>query len=118
MGSFGSGNGQFVNPVGVAVDNSGHVYVTDSGNQRIQKFGPARLRSTAIPTATATLPATNAQINLRPDQPVSTPLTTSGGSRLYIQVAVGTVDQPTTLLLNQLDAPQSLPETLHFAGLS
>jgi len=37
-GSSGSGDGQFSNPQGVAVDSSGDVYVTDEGNDRIQKF--------------------------------------------------------------------------------
>ena len=37
-GSFGSGNGQFEGPSGVAVDPSGNVFVADSGNDRIQKF--------------------------------------------------------------------------------
>ncbi len=37
-GSQGSGNGQFDEPVGVAVDNGGNVYVTDMGNDRVQVF--------------------------------------------------------------------------------
>src|SRR5438445_6031610 len=37
-GSQGGGDGQFANPTGVAVDGSGHVFVADSGNDRIQKF--------------------------------------------------------------------------------
>ncbi len=37
-GSYGSGNGQFNHPQGVAVDSSGNVYVADTGNNRIQKF--------------------------------------------------------------------------------
>ena len=46
-GTYGSGNGQFSNPQGVAVDSSGNVYVTDGrdiymyqseGNYRVQKF--------------------------------------------------------------------------------
>lgn len=37
-GSWGSGDGQFKNPYGVAVDASGNVYVVDTGNPRIQKF--------------------------------------------------------------------------------
>ena len=37
-GSSGSGNGQFNQPYGVAVDSLGNVYVADYNNQRIQKF--------------------------------------------------------------------------------
>ena len=37
-GSQGSGDGQFFNPKGVAVDKAGYIYVVDSGNHRIQKF--------------------------------------------------------------------------------
>ncbi|HOL09915.1 MAG TPA: SBBP repeat-containing protein, partial [Bacillota bacterium] len=37
-GSFGTGDGQFDFPYGVAVDSSGNVYVADTGNHRIQKF--------------------------------------------------------------------------------
>ncbi len=37
-GSQGSGPGQFLNPVGIAVGPNGDVYVADAGNNRIQKF--------------------------------------------------------------------------------
>ena len=37
-GAQGAGDGQFSFPTGVAVDTSGHVYVADTGNYRIQKF--------------------------------------------------------------------------------
>ncbi|MEW5802681.1 MAG: CARDB domain-containing protein [bacterium] len=37
-GSYGTGDGQFRQPSGVAVDSGGNVYVADSGNNRIQKF--------------------------------------------------------------------------------
>jgi DNA-binding beta-propeller fold protein YncE len=37
-GTFGSGNGQFYNPVGVTVDAQGHVFVVDQQNNRVQKF--------------------------------------------------------------------------------
>jgi hypothetical protein len=40
-GSEGDGDGQFKYPVGVAVDTSGNVYVTDSDNHRIQVFSPS-----------------------------------------------------------------------------
>ena len=35
----GSGDGQFNLPRGVAVDHAGNVYVTDSVNNRVEKFG-------------------------------------------------------------------------------
>ena len=38
MGSTGTGDGQLVNPFGMAVDDSGHVYVGDYGNNRVQRF--------------------------------------------------------------------------------
>ena len=44
-GGPGSGNGQFQAPRAAAVDASGNVYVSDSNNNRIQKFG-------ALPTPT------------------------------------------------------------------
>ena len=37
-GSFGSGNGQFDSPAGVATDAAGYVFVVDAGNRRVQKF--------------------------------------------------------------------------------
>lgn len=37
-GGFGTGDGQFDSPAGIAVDVTGNVYVTDLNNQRIQKF--------------------------------------------------------------------------------
>lgn len=37
-GAPGSGPGEFRGPIGVVVDDSGFVYVSDSGNDRIQKF--------------------------------------------------------------------------------
>lgn len=37
-GSFGTGDGLFQSPFGVAADGAGNVYVVDRGNNRIQKF--------------------------------------------------------------------------------
>ena len=39
FGSPGSRDGQFFGPTGVAVDGSGNIYVADTENHRIQKFG-------------------------------------------------------------------------------
>jgi DNA-binding beta-propeller fold protein YncE len=38
FGREGTGPGEFRGPIGVAVDDSGYVYITDSGNDRIEKF--------------------------------------------------------------------------------
>jgi hypothetical protein len=37
-GSYGSGDGQFTTPAGVAVDGTGNTYVTDYSAHRVQKF--------------------------------------------------------------------------------
>lgn len=37
-GTSGSGNGDFNNPVDIAIDKYGHIYVADAGNYRIQRF--------------------------------------------------------------------------------
>jgi RHS repeat-associated protein len=38
FGSFGSGNGQFNTPRGVASDKKGHVWVVDRANNRVEEF--------------------------------------------------------------------------------
>ena len=43
FGSFGTENGQFNAPWGVAIDNDGFVFITDSKNARVQKFAPGRI---------------------------------------------------------------------------
>ncbi len=43
LGSYGTkghGNGQFAFPHGIAVNATGHVYMADAGNHRIQVFSP------------------------------------------------------------------------------
>ncbi len=37
-GAFGPGNTQFKNPAAVTVDSQGHVFVADTGNNKIKKF--------------------------------------------------------------------------------
>jgi tripartite motif-containing protein 2/3/tripartite motif-containing protein 71 len=38
FGSYGSGDGEFINPRGVVVDGDGNILVSDEGNNRLQKF--------------------------------------------------------------------------------
>ena len=40
-GTIGSGDGQFEEPTGIALDSSGNAYVVDRGNSRIQVFAPS-----------------------------------------------------------------------------
>jgi sugar lactone lactonase YvrE len=40
MGAPGSANGQLNHPEGAAVDSTGHVYVADTANARVEKFNP------------------------------------------------------------------------------
>ena len=41
FGSQGSGNGQFLNPFGIAVGSGGNIYVADTFNNRVQVFNPS-----------------------------------------------------------------------------
>ena len=38
FGSHGSGDREFINPRGVVVDGNGNIFVSDEGNNRLQKF--------------------------------------------------------------------------------
>ncbi|HVM76754.1 MAG TPA: prepilin-type N-terminal cleavage/methylation domain-containing protein [Candidatus Paceibacterota bacterium] len=52
IGSGGSGNGQYNAPSGVEFDSAGNLYVGDSNNFRIEKFGPAPFYTFAYATGT------------------------------------------------------------------
>lgn len=55
-GGAGTGNGRFNNPVGIAVDAKGYVYVVDSGNNRVQKFDSSGNLQLSWPCANRTDP--------------------------------------------------------------
>jgi sugar lactone lactonase YvrE len=38
FGEEGGGEGEFIDPRGVALDGAGNIYVVDAGNNRVQKF--------------------------------------------------------------------------------
>jgi len=40
FGRYDTDNSSFDLPTGIAVDKEGYIYVADSGNHRIMKFGP------------------------------------------------------------------------------
>lgn len=51
FGKGGTGNGQFEEPAGVALDKEGNVWVTDAGNSRVQEF----MQTSTGPHATQTI---------------------------------------------------------------
>jgi len=40
VGKAGEKSGEFKQPIGISIDGQGFIYVSDAGNQRIQKFTP------------------------------------------------------------------------------
>lgn len=53
VGSEGSGLGQFLEPVGLARDASGRIYVADAWNHRVQRFEPGFVAPTSFETGWA-----------------------------------------------------------------
>jgi DNA-binding beta-propeller fold protein YncE len=49
-GGQGNGKGQFDGPRGIAIDSAGNIFVTDTGNGRIEKFSPNGVFNTSIGT--------------------------------------------------------------------
>ena len=71
-GQNGEGDGEFILPQGVAVDSSGNVYVTDQGNNRIQKFESPLSGEVAMFTFAQTSTFQSDQkFEPRPTQPVT-----------------------------------------------
>jgi DNA-binding beta-propeller fold protein YncE len=56
MGSRGIGNGQFVGPQNLTIDEDGYVFVVDYGNRRISKFDPDGLFILSFGLRTAAFP--------------------------------------------------------------
>lgn len=50
FGSSGSGDGQFNTPAGIAVDSQGRIFVSDRGNNRLQRFSAAGVYSSQVGT--------------------------------------------------------------------
>jgi DNA-binding beta-propeller fold protein YncE len=74
FGEEGDDNGQFRYPLGIDVDHSGRIYIADSGNRRVQIFGP-----NAVFSAKIDLPERNGRPADPTDVAVDTPR-----KRLYV----------------------------------
>ena len=61
-GTPGAGDGHFIHPHSITLDSSGNVYITDTGNFRIQVFAPmkAAVQKPSIAMATASSNQTKA----------------------------------------------------------
>jgi DNA-binding beta-propeller fold protein YncE len=57
-GEYGTGDGHFNYPAGIAIDLNGDVYVADSGNSRVQKFALISTQFPAPEFPSTILPAT------------------------------------------------------------
>ena len=51
FGTAGFEPGQFDEPVGIALDADGNVYITDTWNQRVQVMAPSQQRNDIHPAA-------------------------------------------------------------------
>lgn len=57
FGQFGIENGSFNKPWGIAIDSQGYIYVSDTMNQKIQKFMPGRvITNQTFPVSNPTTP--------------------------------------------------------------
>ena len=111
-GAFGSGNGEFFYPYGIAVDSGGKVYVADSYNNRIQKFEPVITTITKTTTPTIPVPAsliitsipTGADIFIDGVQRGTTPHTFTDialGSHSVIVSKIGYLGKYSTITVSQ-----------------
>lgn len=102
FGTTGDGDGQFDDPLGVAVDQKGVVYVADSGNSRIEKFSNT---GTFIGSIGPNVPGgTNLQVPV--GVAVDNPTNQTDDPNIYVADADGHVQKlsPTGTLLHDFGA--------------
>jgi hypothetical protein len=86
-GGFGSANGQFFSPWGAAVDQDGYIYIVDTNNHRVQKFGPV---SGGGPGGGGNTPAgTNVLVSLSSETDVTYDQVVSSGQTSLQVMATG-----------------------------
>jgi hypothetical protein len=127
-GKKGSGKDQFLAPKGIAADENGHVYVADSGNNRIVRLFNPKSNLTwkgAFNGASARYPGIRGPSRVGIDEQVNVYVTDPGNRRLVVFDSTGTVlrtipvagsawkfiNGPTALAVADGSAPWS-----HFSG--
>ncbi|MGC8873103.1 MAG: flippase activity-associated protein Agl23 [Chloroflexia bacterium] len=81
-GTTGSAPGQFLEPVGIAVDASGRVYVADTWNLRVQVFAPGP-DGNVSPIPEAVIPVTGWESDSRENKPY---IAVDSGGLIYFTV--------------------------------
>jgi hypothetical protein len=94
-GGYGSAHGQFDQPYKASLDGQGGIYVSDSGNNRVEKFlvSNAACTATAVPTATGGLVISNLSAQPNPFNPETSSSTfyyqLSEDAQVYLSLADG-----------------------------
>ena len=84
-GGLGSGDGQFNEPLGIATDAAGDVYVVDATNYRVQKFTSSGAYLTQWPLSTT--PSTPIPIGIATDAAGDADSAAAGGATLGVGAA-------------------------------
>lgn len=100
FGEYGGGLGQFNNPGGIDVAQDGTLYITDTGNNRIEVFHSTVEEHTPISTPTSVLTMT--EIPTATYLPFNTPTGASSPTSLAL------VSTPTAAIGTQTNAPREI----------